>query len=310
MDFAFIFPGQGSQSLKMLDGLVDYKVAIDIFTQASDIIGVDLLSMLKDETTERINQTQNTQPLMLASGVASYKIWRELGGKEPSIMAGHSLGEYSALVCSGCLDFADAVKLVHTRARLMQSAVAQGDGAMAAVLGLNDELVISSCKEVQLLGLGVIEAVNFNSPGQVVVAGNKLAVEKAVDILKTNGARKVQLLPVSVPSHCSLMIEASKELKYALDKVDFNIPYCKVLHNCDTNSYNNVDSIKQSLVKQLYMPVLWTDTIHKIVATGVNHIVECGSGKVLSGLNKRIDSSIVSYNLNTIDDVTNTLNNI
>ena len=308
MSFAFIFPGQGSQSLTMLDGLSEYQIVKDTFVEASDIVGVDLLAMLNDETTERINKTQNTQPLMLTSGVATYRVWQSLGGKMPAIMAGHSLGEYSALVCSGSLKFADAVGLVYLRANAMQNAVAEGVGAMAAVLGLDDVAVIEGCKEAEACNLGVIEAVNFNSPGQVVIAGNKLAVEKASEILKAKGARKVQLLPMSVPSHCSLMRSASEELAHALSKVEFVQPQCSVLHNYDANSYSSAPDIRIALTKQLYMPVLWTNIVHKIAASGITTLVECGAGKVLSGLNKRIDSSLISYNLNSKEDFTDALN--
>ena len=310
MSFAFIFPGQGSQSLNMINELNNFKVVKDTFIEASDIIGINLLQMLSDETTDRINQTQNTQPLMLASGVATYRVWQELGGETPSTMAGHSLGEYSALVCSGSIEFSNAVRLVYARANLMQNAVAQGSGAMSAVLGVDDDTVVKLCNETESLGLGVVEAVNFNSPGQVVIAGDKIAVEKASEILKENGARKVMLLPVSVPSHCRLMKGASEQLALLLSEVNISMPNCNVLHNYDASISANVNNIRDNLARQLYTPVLWTNTIRNIVKSGITNMVECGAGKILSGLNKRIDSSIVSYNLNNKDDFDHAITNL
>jgi len=303
MSFAFVFPGQGSQSLKMLDGILDFPDTKKVFAKAKEVLGVDFLAMLQEETTDNINQTVNTQPLMLASGLATYLLWREHKGVKPTVMAGHSLGEWTALVASGVILFRDALKLVKLRALAMQDAVPVGEGAMAAVLGLDDAAVIRICGEVEKSSGGVVASVNFNSPGQVVIAGNKKAVDLAMIALKDNGAKKVQLLHVSVPAHCKLMQPASKKLASALASVEFRAPQIKVLHNYDTKSHINLVLIKEALVKQLYSPVLWTETIHKIADMHVSQILECGPGKVLSGLNKRINSNIVSYNLHNKDDL-------
>jgi [acyl-carrier-protein] S-malonyltransferase len=307
MDFAFVFPGQGSQSLKMMDGLVDFKEVKKIFNQAKKVLGVDFLAMLQEITPEKINRTINTQPLMLASGMATYLLWLEQGGKKPAILAGHSLGEWTALVASGVLTFPDALKLVKLRAHEMQEAVTDGDGAMAAVLGLDDEKVITVCAEIEKSTGLVVAPVNFNSVGQVVIAGNKSSVEQAMVSLKDNGAKKVQMLAVSVPSHCGLMLNASKKVASAIASVEFKSPQIPIIHNCDANSYSDVALIKEALVKQLYSPVLWTKTINKMVDMSINHVVECGSGKILSGLNKRINSSIMSYSLNNQADLNKAL---
>lgn len=303
MSFAFVFPGQGSQSLKMMDGICGFNEVKKVFSRAKDVLGVDFLSMLQEETADNINQTVNTQPLMLASGVATYLLWREHKGIRPEVLAGHSLGEWSALVASGVILFRDALKLVKLRAIAMQEAVPAGTGAMAAVLGLDDDVIIKVCGEVEKSSGGVVAGVNFNSPGQVVIAGDKNAIDLAATALKDNGAKKVQLLPVSVPSHCRLMIPASKKLASALASVEFRAPEIPVLHNFDTNSYTDLVTIKEALVKQLYSPVLWAKTIDKIVHMNITNILECGPGKVLSGLNKRINENIVSYNLHNQADL-------
>ena len=297
MDFAFIFPGQGSQSLKMMDNQLSLEVVQETFEIAKNILGCNFLSMLQEETPDNINQTINTQPLVLTAGYAMYRSWIQKGGRLPKIMAGHSLGEWTALVASGVIDFNDALRLVRLRAESMQEAVKPGEGAMAAVLGLDDAIIIEVCNEAQKETGGVVAGVNFNSPGQVVIAGSANSVERASELLKEKGARKVQPLPVSVPSHCSLMIPASVKLAKALENVNFNAPTIPVLHNFNVEQYTNIAQIKEALVKQLYMPVLWTQTISQIVNNGVTSIVESGPGKVLSGLNKRINTEIISYNI-------------
>ncbi len=303
MSFAFVFPGQGSQSLKMLDGILSFPDTKKVFSKAKEVLGVDFLAMLQEETADNINQTVNTQPLMLASGYATYLLWREHKGAKPVVMAGHSLGEWTALVASGVIPFRDALKLVKLRALAMQEAVPAGEGAMAAVLGLDDDAVIKVCTEIEKSSGEIVSGVNFNSPGQVVIAGSTKAVELAMAALKDNGAKKVQLLPVSVPAHSKLMLPASKKLASALASVEFRAPLVKVLHNYDTKSHTNLVLIKEALVKQLYSPVLWSETINKIADMHVNQILECGPGKVLSGLNKRINSNIVSYTLNNQADL-------
>ena len=297
MDFAFIFPGQGSQSLKMMDSQLNSNIIQETFEIAKNTLECDFLSMLQEDNSDNINQTINTQPLVLTAGYAMYRKWIEKGGRLPKVMAGHSLGEWTALVASGVIDFKDALKLVRLRAESMQEAVKPGDGAMAAVIGLDDEVIVSLCKEVEEETAGVVAGVNFNSPGQVVIAGSTASVHRASEVLKEKGARKVQPLLVSVPSHCSLMLPASVKLSEALKNIKFNTPKIPVLHNFNVKEYSDTALIKEALVKQLYVPVLWTQTINKIFEYGITKVVESGPGQVLSGLNKRINPDIVSYNI-------------
>ena len=289
MAFAFLFPGQGSQSLNMMDGFAA-AVVKDTFDEASDALGDDLWAMLKADSNEAINQTINTQPLMLAAGVAAFRAWLAAGGARPSVVAGHSLGEYSALVAADALDFDDAVRLVRLRAEAMQSAVPAGEGAMAAVLGLEDADIVAACAEAAQSE--VVEAVNFNAPGQVVIAGGKAAVERAIAACKARGAKRAMPLPVSVPSHCALMKPAAERLAEALESVSINVPVLPVLHNADVAAYSEAAQIRDALVRQLYSPVRWTETIRKLAADGVLLHAECGPGKVLAGLNKRIESTL------------------
>lgn len=289
MAFAFLFPGQGSQSLNMMDGFAA-AVVKDTFDEASDALGDDLWAMLKADSNEAINQTINTQPLMLAAGVATFRAWLAAGGARPSVVAGHSLGEYSALVAADALDFDDAVRLVRLRAEAMQSAVPAGEGAMAAVLGLEDADIVAACAEAAQGK--VVEAVNFNAPGQVVIAGGKAAVERAIAACKARGAKRAMPLPVSVPSHCALMKPAAERLAEALESVSINVPVLPVLHNADVAAYSEAAQIRDALVRQLYSPVRWTETIRKLAADGVLLHAECGPGKVLAGLNKRIESTL------------------
>lgn len=285
MKFAFLFPGQGSQSVGMMQGFGDVAVIRDTFAEASAVLGQDLWKMAT-EANEDINQTTNTQPIMLTAGIAAWRAWQSAGGAQPVMMAGHSLGEYTALVAAGALDFADALPLVRFRADVMQAAVAEGVGAMAAILGLDDDAVRAVCAE----GAAgeVLEAVNFNSPGQVVIAGHKAAVERGMEIAKTKGAKRALILPVSVPSHCALMKPAAVQLGAYLEKVTLRAPLVPVLHNADVAAYTNTAQIKDALVRQLYSPVRWVETVQAMSAQGITMAAECGPGKVLAGLNKRI----------------------
>lgn len=287
MSFAFFFPGQGSQSLGMMNGFDGTAVVKATFDEASAVLGQDLWAMINGDDAAPINETVNTQPLMLAAGVATYRAYLEAGGKVPAVAAGHSLGEYTALVVAGALDFADAVKLVRLRAELMQSAVPQGEGAMAAILGLDDDVVREVCAEAAQGS--VVEAVNFNSPGQVVIAGAAAAVERAMELAKEKGAKRALPLPVSVPSHCSLMKPAAEKLAEALKNVVIKTPQIRVIHNADVAAYDDAEKIKDALVRQLYSPVRWTETVNALVAEGVTQSAECGPGKVLAGLAKRIN---------------------
>lgn len=285
MKFAFLFPGQGSQSVGMMQGFGDLAVIRDTFAEASAVLGQDMWRMAT-EPNEELNQTANTQPLMLTAGIATWRAWQQAGGAQPSVMAGHSLGEYTALVAADALSFADALPLVRYRAEAMQGAVAEGVGAMAAILGLDDDAVRAVCAE-SALG-EVLEAINFNSPGQVVIAGNKAAVERGMEASKAKGAKRALILPVSVPSHCALMKPAAEQLKAYLEKVTINAPQVPVLHNADVAAYIDTAQIKDALVRQLYSPVRWVESVQKMAADGIAQAAECGPGKVLAGLNKRI----------------------
>ena len=290
MNFAFFFAGQGSQSLNMMngfDGIAEVKATFD---EASAALNQDLWAMMNGADAELISQTVNTQPLMLAAGVATYRAYLAAGGKAPSAVAGHSLGEYSALVAAGSLNFADAVKLVRLRAELMQTAVPQGVGAMAAILGLEDDTVRQICAAAEQGD--VCEAVNFNSVGQVVIAGNAAAVERAMAVAKEAGAKRALPLPVSVPSHCRLMQPAAEKLAIALQDVAFRQPEIRVIHNADVAAYNDVAQIKDALVRQLYSPVRWTETVQLLVREGITQSAECSPGKVLAGLAKRADKNM------------------
>jgi [acyl-carrier-protein] S-malonyltransferase len=288
MKYAIVFPGQGSQSLGMLSDLADnFSLVGDVFTEASDALGINLWK-LTQEDQEALNQTQNTQPAMLAAGYATYRVLASEVDLLPICMAGHSLGEYTALVAAGSLDFAEGIKLVRKRAELMQSAVPMGTGAMAAILGLDDDKVVQICADAKG---GVVEAVNFNSPGQVVIAGDKDTVEATCAVMKEAGAKRAVILPVSVPSHCSLMNEAAEEFSISVSATNFN-QVGNVLHNVDARAANNTDEIKTKLVAQLHKPVLWTSTVQGMSTMGVKKLIEVGPGKVLAGLTKRIDKSL------------------
>ncbi len=290
MKYAIVYPGQGSQSLGMLSDLsTNFSIVRDIFSEASDAIDVDLWKITQEDENS-LNQTENTQPVMLAAGYATYKVLSNEVDLSPECMAGHSLGEYTALVAAGSLSFYDATRLVRKRAELMQSAVPVGSGAMAAILGLDDEQVIEICR--QCSSSGVVEAVNFNSPGQVVIAGEKETVNGACEAMKNAGAKRALVLPVSVPSHCSLMTDAAQEFAESVDMVNFKIGVVRVLHNVDASIANDINEIKSKLVEQLHKPVLWTSSVQKMQRLGVEKIVELGPGKVLAGLTRRIDRSL------------------
>lgn len=289
MKFAFFFPGQGSQSVGMMQGLSDLPIIRETFIEASDILKVDFWHMAT-EANDKINQTTNTQPLMLTAGIATWRAWQQLDGSVPAAMAGHSLGEYSALVAAGAIAFEDALPLVRYRAQAMQNAVPEGIGAMAAVLGLEDDAVRAACAEAAQGQ--VLEAVNLNSPGQVVIAGNKEAVERGIEVAKAAGAKRAVLLPVSVPSHCALMQPAADELRAYIADVAVKAPQVPVLHNADAEAYTDAENIKDALVRQLFSPVRWVETVRKLHTEGVAVSVECGPGKVLAGLTKRIVSEL------------------
>ncbi|MDD5404019.1 MAG: ACP S-malonyltransferase [Sulfuricella sp.] len=295
MKLAFVFPGQGSQSLGMMQGFDALPVVRETFEEAGAVLGQDLWQLVTSGPLEALNQTVNTQPAMLAAGVAVYRAWQQVGGNQPAFMAGHSLGEYSALVASGALAFADALPLVRYRAEVMQAAVAEGVGGMAAILGLDDDVVRAVCAEAAQDE--VLEAVNFNSPGQVVIAGHKAAVARGMELAKAKGAKRALPLPVSVPSHCSLMKPAAEKLAIYLQSVKMNAPRVTVLHNADVKSHDSEAEIRDALVHQLHQPVRWVETIQALAAGGVTHIVECGPGKVLAGLNKRIVAELQSLAL-------------
>ena len=290
MKLAFVFPGQGSQSVGMMQGWGERAEVRATFTEASDVLGQDLWAMVADGPAELLNQTVNTQPAMLAADVAAWRVWQAAGGATPALLAGHSLGEYAALVAAGALNFADAIKLVRFRAEAMQAAVPEGVGAMAAILGLDDDAVRAACSEAA--AGEVVEAVNLNSPGQVVIAGNKAAVERAMALAKEKGAKRALPLPVSVPSHSSLMLPAAEKLLAHLQTVTITMPMIPVLHNTDVQSHMDVDAIRIALAKQLHTPVRWVETVQALKAAGIERVIECGPGKVLAGLNKRIDDSL------------------
>ena len=302
MKFAFLFPGQGSQSIAMMQGLADLPVVRDTFAEASDVLNQNLWAMVSDGPLEALNATVNTQPVMLTAGVATYRAWLAQGGRTPEVMAGHSLGEYTALVAAGALSFADALSLVRIRALAMQDAVAEGVGAMAAILGLDDDTVRAVCA---IAAEGeVLAAVNYNSPGQVVIAGNRAAVERGMVLAKEKGAKRALALPVSVPSHCALMHPAAEKFSAALSAIQISAPQVPVLHNADVTSYQHADQIRDVLARQLYSPVRWVETVRVMANDGVTLAAECGPGKVLTGLTKRIDDRVAATALISVDALT------
>ena len=287
--FAFVFPGQGSQSRGMMNGYADYSAVRETFTEASDVLKQDLWQLVLEGSDADLNATVNTQPVMLTAGVAVYRAWQSQNGAKPALMAGHSLGEYTALVAAGALSFTDALPLVRYRAQCMQQAVPEGVGGIAAILGLDDDAVRAVC--IEGAQGEVLEAVNFNSPGQVVIAGNRAAVERGMEIAKAKGAKRAIMLPMSVPSHCSLLKGAAEQLRDYLKNINIQSPAMPILHNADVASYSDAASIKDALVRQLYSPVRWVETVLEFGKLGITQNVECAPGKVLAGLNKRIDTN-------------------
>lgn len=288
---AFLFPGQGSQSVGMLSELAEvYPLVTEIFAQASDVLGFDLFALVRQGPEEKLNQTAVTQPAMLTAGYAVWSVWREEGGANPLFMAGHSLGEYTAYVCAEAIPFQDAVKLVATRGELMQAAVPVGEGAMAAILGLDNELLAKLC--LQGAQQEVVEPVNFNAPGQTVIAGHAAAIERVLELAAAEGAKRAIKLPVSVPSHCALMKPAAAKLAEHLAQVTITKPKIPVINNVDVEIYDDPAAIRDSLVRQLHSPVRWVNIVERLADEGVSECIECGPGKVLAGLVKRIDKSL------------------
>ena len=293
MKFAFIFPGQGSQSVGMMQPFAELKVVRAVFAEASDALKQDLWKLVEEGPAEELNATVNTQPVMLTAGYAIYRAWREAGGAEPSVVAGHSLGEYTALVAAGAVVFRDALPLVRFRAQVMQEAVPMGEGAMAAILGLDDDAVRAACGEAAQGQ--VVEPVNFNAPNQVVIAGHKAAVERGTAAAKAKGARRAMLLPVSAPFHSSLLKPAADRLTEYLVKVDFSAPGIPIVNNVDVAAEKDPQRIKDALARQACNPVRWVEVVRKIAGEGIAHVAECGPGKVLAGMTKRIDNKLQGY---------------
>ena len=298
-----VFPGQGSQSVGMLTEMAEAHSQVGAtFAEASEALGYDLWQLVRDGPEEMLNQTDRTQPAMLAAGVAVWRVWQECGGAQPALMAGHSLGEYTALVCAGAIDFIEAIALVAERGRCMQSAVPAGVGAMAAILGLDDDAVTAVCAESA--GVEVVSPVNFNSPGQVVIAGHASAVERALVTAKVAGAKRAVTLPVSVPSHCALMEPAAREFAARLAETAIQQPQIPVIQNVDAAAHDQPDDIRDNLSRQLYSPVQWVRTVQGMGVSGITRIIEAGPGKVLTGLCKRIDKGIAAaavYDPATLD---------
>ena len=296
--FAMVFPGQGSQSVGMLSELAQqFPIVEQTFKQASEALGYDLWQLVQQGPAEELNKTWQTQPALLAASVAIYRVWQEqYPHLQPAVMAGHSLGEYSALVCAGAMDFQDAVKLVELRGKLMQQAVPEGTGAMYAIIGLGNDEIIKACEEAEQGD--VVSAVNFNSPGQVVIAGAKSAVERAATACKEAGAKRALPLAVSVPSHCALMKPAADQLAVSLESIAVKTPIIAVINNVDVKTESDSTAIRNALVRQLYSPVRWTESVEKMAATGVEVLLEIGPNKVLSGLAKRIVDSLQAVSVN------------
>ena len=298
--FAMVFPGQGSQTVGMLVELAgDYPIVQETFKQASEVLGYDLWQLVQEGPAEELKKTWQTQPALLTASVAVYRVWQQkYPALKPEVMAGHSLGEYSALVCAGVLDFQDAVKLVELRGKLMQQAVPEGTGAMYAIIGLDNDAIINACKQAEQGE--VVSAVNFNSPGQVVIAGAKTAVERAAALCKEAGAKRALPLAVSVPSHCALMKPAADQLSVSLESITLKEAGVSVLNNVDVKNEIEADAIRNALVRQLYSPVRWTETVEKMAQNGVEVLVEVGPGKVLNGLAKRIVDSLQAVSVNDV----------
>ena len=296
MSFSIVFPGQGSQSIGMMSELAQqHTVVKEVFLEASDALGVDLWSMTQEGPIESLQQTENTQPALLTAGVAAWRVWQQQGGATPSMMAGHSLGEYTALVCAGALSFADGVALVRDRGRYMQEAVPEGQGGMAAVLGLDDDVVREVCAKAA--EGDVLQAVNFNAPGQVVIAGSAAAIERGAEQLKAAGAKRALALPVSIPAHSSLMSPASERLAARIDSIEVVMPEIPVLHNCNVQVAQSAEQIAANLVTQLDSPVRWVESIETMHKHGINTYIESGPGRVLGGMIKRIVTGVTIANI-------------
>ncbi|ARX35294.1 MULTISPECIES: ACP S-malonyltransferase [Proteus] len=307
-DFAMVFPGQGSQAIGMLAELAEhYPIVTETFAQASDVLGYSLWDLVQNGPEEELNKTWKTQPALLAASVAIWRVWQEKQGKMPQMMAGHSLGEYSALVCAGVIDFAAAIKLVELRGQLMQEAVPAGTGAMYAIIGLDNDAIAKACEDAAQGQ--VVSPVNFNSPGQVVIAGNKEAVERAGALCKEAGAKRALPLAVSVPSHCALMKPAADKLAVALQEIEFKQPEIQVVNNVDVKAQTDANAIRDALVRQLYNPVRWTETVEFIADKGITQLLEIGPGKVLTGLTKRISKEMNAAAVNDIASLDAALGN-
>lgn len=308
-NLAFVFPGQGSQKPGMLAELANqYPLVQHVFAEASDVLGYDLWQLVQTGSQEDINLTERTQPLLLTASVAVWRIWKEQGGVTPALVSGHSLGEWSALVCSDVLAFADAVKLVQHRGRYMQEAVPAGQGGMAAIIGLDDDKILAACAEAAQGD--VVSAVNFNSPGQVVIAGAAAAVERASALCKEAGAKRALPLPVSAPFHTSLMKPAAERLQSLIDSTLFSAPTIPVIHNVTAAVESDPAAIKSLMIEQIYSPVRWVDCVNTISAAGINFTVECGPGKVLSGLNKRINKELTTLSIETPEELQTVLSTV
>ncbi len=307
-EFAMVFPGQGSQDLGMLADLATaFPVVEQTFAEASDVLGYDLWALVQQGPEEELNKTWQTQPALLAASVAIWRVWQEKGGKAPSLMAGHSLGEYSALVCAGVIDFKQAIRLVELRGKLMQEAVPEGVGAMYVIIGLDNESIDRACKEAAQGQ--IVSPVNFNSPGQVVIAGEKEAVERAGDACKAAGAKRALPLAVSVPSHCALMKPAADKLAVVLEGIEFSHPQFPVVNNVDVKIEQSAEAIRDALVRQLYNPVRWTETVEFIAGQGIGRLLEIGPGRVLTGLTKRIVNTLSAAAVNDTASLVTALEN-
>ncbi|WP_044470413.1 ACP S-malonyltransferase [Mannheimia massilioguelmaensis] len=298
--FAMVFPGQGSQTVGMLAELAEqFPIVQETFQQASEVLGYDLWQLVQQGPAEELNKTWQTQPALLAASVSIYRVWQEqYPNLKPELMAGHSLGEYSALVCAGVIDFQDAIKLVELRGKLMQQAVPEGTGAMYAIIGLDNEIIIKACKDAEQGE--VVSAVNFNSPGQVVIAGNKAAVERAAVACKEAGAKRALPLAVSVPSHCALMKPAANQLAVSLESITFKAPSIAVINNVDVKTETDAETIRNALVRQLYSPVRWTESVERMAKNGIEVLIEIGPGKVLTGLTSRIVKELSAQAVNDV----------
>ena len=295
---AFIFPGQGSQKIGMLSAAAEaHPVIGETFSEASDVLGYDMWALVQGGEQEQLNMTETTQPVLLTSSVALWRAWEAAGGQRPALMAGHSLGEFSALVCAGALQFRDAVRLVQQRGAAMQSAVPVGEGAMAAIIGLEDDAINAACAAAAEASADVVAAVNYNSPGQVVIAGRAAAVDKAIELCKEAGAKRALPLPVSAPFHTELMKPAGEKLREVLDAIELSTPQLPVVHNVHARTESDPGKIRDLLVEQIHSPVQWTACVAAMSEAGVSRLVECGPGKVLSGLNRRINRDLLSYSI-------------